>query len=166
MHSNSCRPTSFFFNFFVVFYYYMWNRREGGKSQPLKEWHSHGTRHELVKNQLVQDSGRFGFQWTLNFIICSLSYISMLNDTPTSVQTVDHCRNKNLKPNTRAEGSVIFWVQTTPLFMDNTLPTLSESLLFTLTLLWLWSIKVYIYGVSTGTGLRTWFPLFNSLITE
>ena len=38
--------------------------------------------------------------------------------------------------------------------------------LFTLTLLWLWSIKVYIYGVSTGTGLRTWFPLFHSLTTE
>ena len=41
------------------------------------------------------DRGRFDFQKNLSLVICSLYYISMLNDTPTNATPVDGCHDNN-----------------------------------------------------------------------
>ena len=52
------------------------NRRERGRAQLLKEWHSPSTQHKPIRIKWVQDGGQVVIHWTLSLSIMSTSHCS------------------------------------------------------------------------------------------
>ena len=100
----------------------------------------------IGQNNQAQDGDRFDFQQTLSFIICSLYYISMLNDIPICAITVEDCCSNNWKFGTRAEKETFISSESKP----------HPYSLMTCIFLLLFLIPLFLFQLALLCGLPWW----------
>ena len=84
-YNFSCPAIVYFFFFFE---HSLWNRTEGDRAQPLKQWHSHWGQAQICLEQIRPKKREDLTSVDFIFLIPSLWYISRLNDTPTGAKAV------------------------------------------------------------------------------